>query len=226
MDNNLIAPIRVTSLPEVIVDRLRKAIITNELKPGERLPEVTLSAQLGVSRSPIREALQILKADGLVVDQNNRGCTVWIPTVSDVDEIFSLRAMVETMATEWLLPHITVEDINNLEAMIDEQRLAIEKNDLFLMIDSDKRFHEYLVTRSNHSRLKELWNQIMWQWEVLIYRRVRHDPANVMPTAIVDHTAIVEVLKANNLEQMSELHRAINIGVADYIKDVIAQELR
>jgi DNA-binding GntR family transcriptional regulator len=226
MDTNQIAPIRITNLPEVIVDRLRKAIITNELKSGERLPEVTLSTQLGVSRSPVREALQILKADGLVVESHNRGCCVWNPTLTDVDEIFSLRAMIETLASEWLINHITDEDIQNLETMIAEQRRAIENNDLFLVIESDKRFHEYLVNRSNHSRLKELWSRIMWQWEVLIYRRARHDPAQVVPTAITDHTAIVDALKTHNLARMSELHRAINIIVATNIKDVIAQEPR
>ena len=226
MDTTQITPIRVTNLPEVIVDRLRKAIITNELKPCDRLTELTLSAQLGVSRSPVREALQILKADGLVVEAHNRGCYVWDPTVTDVDEIFSLRAMIETLASEWLIDHLTDEDIQNLEAMIDEQRLAMENNELFAMIDSDKRFHEYLVNRSNHGRLKDLWNQIMWQWEVLIYRRARHDPAAIMPTAITDHTAMVAALKAQDLARLSELHRAINIVVADNIKDVIAQQSR
>jgi DNA-binding GntR family transcriptional regulator len=221
MDSNSIAPIRVTSLADAVVDRIRKAIITGELKPGERLAEPALAAQLGVSRSPIREALLILKADGLLVEVHNRGCYVWNPTVTDVDEIFSMRTMIETLASEWLIQHLTDEDIQCLENMIDELRLAIENNELFLMIDLDKRFHEYLVNRSNHNRLNEIWSQIMWQWEVLIYRRVRQNPERVAPTAITHHTVIVEALKEHNLARVSELHRAINIGVAANIKDII-----
>lgn len=213
-------------MPEVIVDRLRKAIITNELKPCDRLTELTLSSQLGVSRSPIREALQVLKADGLVIEAHNRGCYVWNPTATDVDEIFSLRAMIEALASEWLIEHLKDEDIQCLEAMIDEQRLAIENNDLFGLIESDKRFHEYLVNHSNHSRLKDLWSRIMWQWEVLIYRRARLDPATVMPTVIPDHTSIVQALKEKNLARISELHRAINIGVAGNLKNMVDQEPR
>jgi DNA-binding GntR family transcriptional regulator len=118
------------------------------------------------------------------------------------------------------------EDVHNLEAIIDETRQAISTNDLFLMIESDKRFHEYLVNHSNHSRLKDLWSQIMWQWEVLIYRRARLDPATVMPTVIPDHTSIVQALKEKNLAQISELHRAINIRVAGNLKNMVDQEPR
>jgi DNA-binding GntR family transcriptional regulator len=223
MESNLIAPIRVTNLPEVIVDRLRKAIITNELKPGERLTEVTLSTQLGVSRSPVREALQILKSEGLVVEQHNHSCLVWTPTVSDVDEIFSLRAMVETLACEWLIRNITDEDINILEAMIVEQRRAYESEDVFTMIELDKHFHEYICNRSKHSRLNDLWGQIMWQWEVLVYRRARNNPELILPTALVDHASIVEALKSRNLARISELHRSININVAANVKEVLKQ---
>ncbi len=72
-----------------------------------------------------------------------------------------------------LIEHLTEEDIQSLEAIIDESRQAIENNDLFVLIESDKRFHEYLVNHSHHSRVKDLWSQIMWQWEVLIFRPLR-----------------------------------------------------
>lgn len=223
MDTTQFAPIRVANLPEVIVDRLRKAIITNELKPGERLTELTLSAQLGVSRSPIREALMILKSEGLVIEQHNRSCLVWTPTTNDIDEIFSLRAMVETLACEWLLRHITDDDIAHLEAILAEQRVALQSSDLFAMIELDKRFHEYLCNRSNHSRLKDLWSQIMWQWEVLIYRRARQNPDLILPTALVDHAAIIEALKARDMDRIRELQSSINLNVAANIKEVITQ---
>lgn len=225
LDSNSITPIRVTSLTDAVVDRMRKAIITGELKPGERLAEPALAAQLGVSRSPVREALQILKADGLVVEYSNHGSYVWLPTTSDIDEIFSLRIMIENLASEWLVEHLLEEDIRAMEEIIADQRRAIGENDLIAIMESDKQFHEYICYRSNHSRLKEWWNQLMWQWEAVLYRRVRKNPAQVLPTVIEDHTAILEAIKTHNLKRVSELHRTINRRVAENIKEVINQEL-
>jgi DNA-binding GntR family transcriptional regulator len=224
MDPYLIAPIRVTSLADAVAERLRKAIITGDLRPGERLSEPALAAQLGVSRSPVREALQILKADGLVEEYPNRSSYVWLPTENDVDEIFSLRTMIETLASEWLAEHLSAEDVADMEKIIEEQRQTVATNDLYAMMEVDKRFHEYICTRSNHSRLKDWWNQLMWQWEVLLYRRVRMHPEQVLFTVIEDHTAILDAIKSHNLARVRELHRSINLRVAENIKVVIHQE--
>lgn len=224
LDKNSIAPIHITSLADAVVSRIRKAIITGELKPGERLSEPALAAQLGVSRSPVREALQILKADGLVVEYSNHSSYVWSPSASDIDEIFSLRIMIENLASEWLVEHLLDEDISALEEIILEERQSIADNDLIGLMESDKHFHQYICYRSNHSRLKDWWNQLMWQWEAVLYRRILKYPNQVIPTVIEDHTAILEAIKTHNLEKVGELHRNINQRVAGNIKDMINQE--
>ncbi len=224
MDVNSIAPIRVTSLADVVAERMRKAIITGELNPGERLSEPALASQLGVSRSPVREALQILKADGLVVEYPNRSNYVWLPTPNDIDEIFSLRIMIETLASEWLVEHLSADDVRAMEAIMDEERRAIASNDLVAIMETDKCFHEYICDRSNHTRLKDWWNQLMWQWEAVLYRRIRKKPDQVLLTVIEDHTAILEAIKSHDLKLVGELHRSINLRVAGNIKDVILLE--
>jgi DNA-binding GntR family transcriptional regulator len=224
MDVNSIVPIHITSLADVVADRIRKAIITGELNPGERLSEPALAAQLGVSRSPVREALQILKADGLVVEYPNRSSYVWLPTTGDIDEIFSLRIMIETLASEWLVEHLSGEDVRALEGIIDEERRAIAAKDLIAIMETDKHFHEYICYRSKHSRLKDWWNQLMWQWEAVLYRRIRNNPEQVLPTVIEDHSAILEAIKTHNLKQVGDLHRSINQRVAGNIKEVIHLE--
>ncbi len=225
-EKNLITPIQITSLADAVVSRIRKAIITGELKPGERLSEPALASQLGVSRSPVREALQILKADGLVVEYPNHSSYVWSPSASDIDEIFSLRIMIENLASEWLVEHLLDEDIRALEQIIEEERQSIADNDLLGLMETDKHFHQYICYRSNHSRLKDWWNQLMWQWEAVLYRRFIQNPSQVIPTVIEDHTAILEAIKTHNLEQVGELHRMINLRVAGNIKDMIDQELQ
>ncbi len=225
MNATAITPIRVTSLADAVADRLRTAIITGELKPGERLSETALAAQLGVSRSPVREALQILKANGLVVELSNRSSHVWSPTANDVDEIFSLRIMIENLASEWLAKHLDDQDVRSLEEIIEEERQVITTNNMFNILESDKRFHEYICKRSNHSRLKDWWNQLMWLWEALLFCRIQKKPERVLPTIVENHTAILEALKAGNIRQVSDLHSSINLRVAEDIKEVIRQEI-
>jgi DNA-binding GntR family transcriptional regulator len=220
----LMAPIRITSLADTVAERLRKAIITGDLQPGEHLSEPALASQMCVSRSPVREALQILKADGLVEEYPNHSNYVWLPTPKDVVEIFSLRTMIETLASEWLVEHLSAENVADMEKIIADQRQAIDASDLYRMMDSDKRFHEYICTSSNHRRLNDWWNQLMWQWEVLVYRRVRMNPAQVLLTVIEDHTAILEAIRTHNLPRVRDLHYTINIRVAENIKNTIVQE--
>ena len=83
----------------------------------------------------MREALQILKADGLVEEYPNRSSYVWLPTEKDVEEIFSLRTMIETLASEWLVDHLSAEDVADMEKIIDDQRQAIDASDLFRMME-------------------------------------------------------------------------------------------
>lgn len=205
-----ITPIQQTTLADVVFERIRRAIIMGNLKPGQRLSEPALSAQLAVSRSPVREALQRLQLEGLVVGQTNRSCMVWSPNESDVKEIFSLREMIETLAVEWCINSLTEEDFKQLEQIIERQRQAIEAKDYVILIREDKLFHEYICIRANHQRLLDWWHQIIGQWEVLIYRRLLANPEEVVPSVIRDHHALMDALRSQDINQVRVLNRAIN----------------
>ena len=225
MRTKSITPIHVTSLADTVADRIRKAIITGELCPGERLSESALADQMGVSRSPVREALQILKMNGLVVDVSRRSSHVWSPTPVDVDEIFSLRTMIESLASEWLVRNLSEVDVQAMEKIMLEESLAIADGDAFNILDSDKRFHQYICNRSQHSRLMEWWDQLMWQWEALLYRRIQNNPEQVLTSVIDDHSALLKAMQAHDLKQVADLHRSINQRVANNIKEFFNQEV-
>jgi DNA-binding GntR family transcriptional regulator len=173
---------------------------------------------LGVSRSPVREALRFLEQERLVSSKTSRGSYVWDPTEDDVDEILSLRVMLESLAAEWVTETLTEKDFTYLEAAIKREEQAIADGDLLELIQQDRQFHEYVLRKANHSRLLEWWQQIMSQWEVLIYRRLQHAPGEIAPTVPADHGAILEALKAKNLEKVLQLHRAINQRVGKEVK--------
>ena len=205
-----IKPIQQTTLADAVCEQIRRAIVMGTLEPGQRLSEPALSAQLAVSRSPVREALQRLQLEGLVDGQTNRSCTVWNPSVADVKEIFSLREMIETLAAEWCVGSLNEDDFQRMEQIIERQRQAIEAQNYIVLIREDMLFHEYICRRANHRRLLDWWHQIIGQWEVLIYRRLLANPEEVVPSILRDHHALIEALRSRDINQVRDLHRVIN----------------
>ena len=129
-----------------------------------------------------------------------------------------MRVTLESLAAEWVTETLIETDFTYLEAAIEREKQAIADGDLLELIHQDRQFHEYVLCKANHSRLLEWWQQIMSQWEVLIYRRLQHDPGEIAPTVPADHGAILEALRAKNLEQVLQLHRAINQRVGKEVK--------
>ncbi|RMF02778.1 MAG: GntR family transcriptional regulator [Chloroflexi bacterium] len=205
------------SLADIVTNRIREAIIKGKLPPGERLSEPSLAAEFGVSRSPVREALVRLESEGLVLRQANRGFFVWSPVENDVDEIFSLRVMMESLAAELVIQKLDDQDFAQLESMYARQQQLIDKNDYLELTREDRLFHDYCINRSKSTRLIGMWRQIMSQWEVLTFQRVVHYPT-VSATVLTDHRNILDTLKLRNLEKIIALHREINNRVAQEMK--------
>jgi len=160
-----------------------------------------------------------MEQERLVTTRANRRSYVWNPTQDDVDEILSLRVQLESLAAELVIQELTEQDYAELEGIANWIMQSIDAGDLLQRIHQDRRFHEYLCRRANHSRLFEWWQQIMSQWEVLLYHRLEHDPSGI-PSSVPegDHYAIPEALKAQDLKEVTRLHRLINQRVGMEMK--------
>ncbi len=221
MYNNVLAPISTqNTLADIVTERIREAIIRGNLKPGERLTEPSLAAELGVSRSPVREALVRLETEHLVWRESKRGFFVWSPVPSDVDEILNIRVMMESLAADLVIDKLTDEDFANLEDMFEHQRELIEANGHMRLTKEDRRFHDYFIHRSQNKRLLVLWGQVMSQWEVLTYRRMVYF-SSVPDTVLSDHRNIIDLMKAKDLNGVVALHREINQRVAGGMKEIL-----
>jgi len=216
----ILSPVSQITLTDTVTDKIREAIVRGELEPGERLTEPTLASRLGVSRSPVREALRRLENEGLVVRESSNGFSVWNPTEADVDEILSLRTMMESLAAELMIDKLTDADIRNLEEIYEAEKQAIAENRRLLLTKEDRKFHDYLIEASRHTRLLEVWNRVMCQWEVLVYRRIDLDP-QVFETVLTDHQDILDALKARDLERLIRLHKDINTRVGQEMKSFL-----
>ena len=206
--------IRPINLREQVVEHVRLAIIEGRLKPGDHMIEAQLTQQLGVSRTPLREALILLEREGLVETIPNRGTFVRTFSEDDIEAIFSMRTVLENFAAERIIGNLTKEDYKALEALIKEQAEYIEAEDFKKVRTVDMQFHRYLIERSNHPHLFRSWSEIVAQIAALLYLRAEtshYDEARV----IADHKKIVKAYKAKDLDAVKAANKQINERVAD-----------
>ncbi|MBN1672627.1 MAG: GntR family transcriptional regulator [Kiritimatiellae bacterium] len=215
-------PVEQTTLADIVANNLRKAIVTGQLKPGQQLVEANLANQMKVSRSPIREALHRLEREGLIVSEPKLGSYVWKPEERDVDEIISLRIILESLAAEKTIRILTEADFAQLEQFVKNQQAAVQKREHLALIENDRRFHEYLCRKADNERLLDWWLQIMAQWEVLTHRRLLNSPVSVTETVLADHAEILAALRRKDLKTLLKLHHDINERVAREIKAALA----
>lgn len=213
--------IRSINLREQVAQQIRVAIIEGRIKPNDHITEVTLTEQLGVSRTPIREALILLEREGLVVTAPNRGCFVRAFTQKDVEEIFSMRVALENLAGKINIEQLHASDYQHLYDSIAKQREAIERDDFKQLRAIDMAFHEYLIRRSNHTLLIRSWTEIVAQIAAVLYLRAEAIPNYDEYQSIYDHTAILEAYRAHDLERLMALNERINLRVASECQQAV-----
>jgi DNA-binding GntR family transcriptional regulator len=206
--------IRSVSLREQVVDQIRTAIIEGRLKPNDHVVEQVLTQQLGVSRTPVREALILLEREGLLVASRNRGSFVRVFTQEDVVNIFSMRTTLENFAGELIIHNLTPADHDHLDATIERQRHFIEQGDYKNVRSTDMAFHRFLIERSEHPLLSRSWAELVAQIAALLYVRAEAIPDYDEYLAIRDHQAIVTAYRQRDLEALRAVNKRINERVA------------
>ncbi|MCS6835416.1 MAG: GntR family transcriptional regulator [Anaerolineae bacterium] len=206
--------IQASNLRDQVADQIRSAIIEGRLRPNDHIVEAELTAQLGVSRTPVREALILLEQDGLVVSYPYRGSFVRNFTPQDVKDIFSMRTVLENFAAELIIDRLTNEEYNHLDQLIEAQRQAIAIGDLRQIRSIDMNFHHFIVSCSQHSLLIRNWKQIVAQIFAVLHIRAWAIPNYDEYKAIRDHLAILNAYKQRDLPTLMSLNREINERVA------------
>ena len=165
-ETSRLQPIRLDAykpLREVVSETLRQAIRDGIFKPGERLMEIPLSEELGVSRTPIREAIRKLELEGFVIMIPRRGTYVADISLKDISQVFEIRSALEELAGALAAERITAEEIEYLERMLVEIGTYIEKKDMDRIVEADVNFHEVLYKASRNERLVEIIHNLREQ---------------------------------------------------------------
>lgn len=160
-------------LSDDVTAQLRNAIVVGSLAGGTRLREDDLATSMGVSRGPVREALVQLEREGLVILERFKGARVAEFYREDLDQVFSLRRALESLAAEWACTRATPEDIHRLIAPLDTYTAtAPESRTPELVTDLDIEFHDALVAAAHHARLERAWEGLRAQVHAFLATRM------------------------------------------------------
>ena len=143
-------------LRDVVFQTLRNAILKGELKPGERLMEIQLAQKLGVSRTPVREALRKLDLEGLVIMIPRRGAIVADITVQDLNDVLEVRQALEELAVRKACDCATDEQLKALKQAANDFKRCTESEDLLGCVEADMEFHEIIYAATNNKRLQQM----------------------------------------------------------------------
>lgn len=189
-------------LRDVVFNTLRQGILTGILKPGERLMEIHLAQKLGVSRTPIREAIRMLELEGLVTMVPRKGAIVAMISKQDLSDVLEVRKALDCLATELACQRISDEQKELLQNVAREFERSVASKNVMKIAESDVKFHDVILQASGNKRLIQLMNNLAER----IYRyRLEYikDEGN-HPKLLEEHAEIVKYVLANDFSAAVE----------------------
>ena len=199
MPSTNLKPLSKKLLSENVVGAIRTAIYDGELELGQRLVETELAEQLGVSRGPIREALRLLANEGLVVINVHRGTFVLKPTTEDVEEIYSLREALESLALVRVAEYATDDDLDALEETADQLAAASRQKNATEVAGLNMDFHGQIFQLAQHKRLSQAWSSL--ESQIRLFNHISIEwTQKILSRAVEEHTRIVNALKKRDTD--------------------------
>lgn len=190
-------------LRDVVFNTLREAILKGDFAPGERLMEKQLAERLGVSRTPIREAIRKLELEGLVVMIPRKGAEVASITGKDISDVLEVRATLEALAVKLACKKMSEHDLDELNSVNEEFKLAADQKNVKRLIEKDVEFHDVIFHASDNDKLINIINNLREQ----IYRyRVEYIyKMKDYSDLVKEHDEIVQAIKERRGQEASVL---------------------
>ena len=180
-------------LRDVVFNTLRQAILRGELKPGERLMEIQLANKLGVSRTPIREAIRKLELEGLVLMIPRKGAEVAEITEKNMRDVLEVRKALEELAVQLACDKITKEEIEEMKKAAEDFKIA----------EADVRFHDIIYMATDNQKLIQLLNNLREQMYRYRVEYLKREEAH--PQLIAEHAAIIEYISKGEKKAATDI---------------------
>jgi len=183
-----------------VVEILRSAIIVGTYEPGERLVEATISAELGTSRGPVREALRQLENEGLVMSTAYKGAVVLGVSDEEVQEVLiPIRLTLERYSFTHALARMTDDDLGELGKQVWHMEQAAASDDLPRVVEADLRFHEVVISASGQPHTVQIWGTIWPRIRAYFYRYGR---GKDLATMVVEHKELLAAIQSRDVPLM------------------------
>lgn len=190
-------------LREVVFESIRGAIISGVLKPGERLMEVQLAEKLGVSRTPIREAIRKLELEGLVIMMPRKGAYVADLSLKDITDVLEIRAALEGLASGLAALRITDKEIDQIELNAQQFHKAIEADDFDGIVQADIEFHDNIFKATRNEKLLQINNNLREQ--VQRFRIMYISKSNKSKDLAKEHFEIAEAISKRDIDMAEKI---------------------
>ncbi|MBW1699146.1 MAG: GntR family transcriptional regulator [Deltaproteobacteria bacterium] len=194
MSLELVQPIAREPLSEGIYKSLKASILNGTLSPGERIRELELSRWFNTSQGPVREALKLLEQEGLVTREPYKGTFISQITREEVNEVYALRILLESIAVRRFIGRVRKKDIETLRGFIDMMRQAAAEGDVPTLVEHDMMFHQYICETSGSRVLLQIW--------MIIHGKTR------LASAIANRFHI------KHLDEIAEMHQPLLDSIA------------
>ena len=189
-------------LRDVVFNTLRQAILTGEFTPGERLMEIALAERLGVSRTPVREAIRKLELEGLVVMIPRKGAEVARITEKDLRNVLEVRCALEELSASLSCERITEEEKLELRQSLQEFEEAVKSKDVSYIVDKDVEFHDIIYKKKKNDRLIQILNNLREQ--IYRYRMEYTKDEDYHEVLLKEHKEIYDAIIHNDKEKAME----------------------
>lgn len=222
LDMSLSDPVNRRLMSDEAYDRIREAIVTGELIPGERVKDTELALNLGLSRTPVREALNRLTDTGLV--EAKPGVYTKITTLNphQTAQTLSVLKALDELAIRTAVPRLSTSDLDRMTSINKEFAAAVKRNDARAALDADDRFHNVPITVADNPLLARLVDQLHPQIHRILYRKFSTFYGG--ENTINHHVELVRTLASGDADAAAELSTAHWVQLGELIGDLFDKE--
>lgn len=200
-NNSLSRKVLSDQIKEIIIE----SILNGGLKPGNRVAEISLARRLGVSQAPVRDAIRDLVMLGFLESEAYKGATVRSFTSEELNEVYLIRAALESLGARLAAKRLTESDVKVLQRLLDDMISAALKNELEQFVKQNNAFHEYIIKISGNKHLHQIWKSLQFGYWTLITARTSKFELEFLARR---HSELLEALKtrdpAKAIEEMEQ----------------------
>lgn len=210
-------------LREIVFESIREAIIDGKLKPGERVMEVQLAEKLGVSRTPVREAIRKLELEGLLIMEPRKGAYVADVSLKDLVDVLEVRSSLEGLAASLAATRASEEEIEVLKEKAAQFKECIEKNDVQGMINKDTEFHEAILQAAKNKKLTSIIESLREQLQR--FRVTYFTEYNMTTYLASEHQKVLDAIESRDPDKANEYAQQHIENLEKYIVSHIKDKL-